>query len=245
MSLAGASFHLGGLVVVALLALASPAVGEEASLRTEAEELLVVPLEEVRAVLLDLDGFGRWFPTLVEWRVLSRGESEARIYGRQGFPWPADDRDYVARYRWWTEGEVFRLEAVGEIGAEPAAPPGVERLERFRSEWRVAPDPSGGTRTRYVAEGAVEGRLARWLAQIAWRSQTRRVVDALAGELDRRERERARASRAEQGRTLSAGLACLSLSFQSAKLLALTRDAQARSGQRVLSRSPLRRCPDS
>ncbi len=157
----------------------------EPLLRAEAEGVLEASPERVRAVLLDLEGFGRWFPTLVDWRLLTRADAAARVYGRQAFPWPVNDRDYVARYRWWSEGEVFVLEAVGERG-DPPPPEGVTRLERFRSEWRIEPLGSGRTRARYVAEAPVEGRLSRWIANIAWRSQTRRVIDSLAREVERR-----------------------------------------------------------
>ncbi|MGI9592612.1 MAG: SRPBCC family protein [Myxococcota bacterium] len=167
-------------LLAAGLALAPALGGAQEPIRAEAEAVLKASPADVRAVLLDLEGFARWFPTLVEWRVLSRGEREARVYGRQDFPWPAEDRDYVARYRWWSEGDVFLLEATGESGAEPAAPPGVVRLERFRSEWRVTPHASGGTLARYTAEGPVSGRLARWLATIAWRRETGRVLEGLA-----------------------------------------------------------------
>lgn len=166
--------------VLLLLLLAPGFAAAEPRVAAEAEAELAASPEAVRALLLDLEGFAAWFPTLVEWRVLERGEGQARVYGRQHLPWPVADRDYVARYRWWSEGGVFRLEAVGETGARPPPPEGVVRLERFRSEWRVAAAPGGGARTRYRAEGAVEGRLVRWLTRIAWRGETRRVLDGLA-----------------------------------------------------------------
>lgn len=179
-------FHAWALGLAAVLWCVPLRAAAEAPLQAEAERVLAAPPERVRAALLDLEGFGRWFPTVVEWRILSRGEREARVYGRQDFPWPAGDRDYVARYRWWSEGDAFRLEAVGESASAPPVPEGVIRIERFRSEWRLAPDPSGGTRTRYLAEGPVEGRLARWLAGIAWQHETRRVLDGLERELRER-----------------------------------------------------------
>ncbi len=150
------------------------------------EGVLEAPARDVRRVLLDLELFGRWFPWLAEWRVLARGDQEARVYGRQDVPWPGRDRDYVARYRWGQDGAAFFLEATGVAEADPPAPRGVERVERFRSEWRVEPGPEGGSRVRYTAEGPVEGRIRRLLDGFAWRGHSRRVLDGLSAELERR-----------------------------------------------------------
>ena len=170
---------------IALVALGlSPAAGAE-PLSAGTEGRLAAPPERVEAVLLDLEGFGGWFPNLAEWRVLSRTADEVRVYGRQRFPWPASDRDYVARYRWWRSDGSFHLEAVGVETSDPPVPEDVVRLHDFRSEWRVWPDGAGGTRASYTAEGQVEGAVLRWLAGVAWRREARRVLDGLTGELAR------------------------------------------------------------
>ena len=169
--------------------LASIAAGEESEpswLRAESTGVIDAPFEEVRRVLLDLEGFGRWFPTVVEWRVLARDDREARVYGRQGFPWPVADRDYVARYRWRSTGDALALEARGIAVDEPAPEARVVRLDAFRSEWQAAPAGTGATRVSYAAEGPVDSWLVRTLAGLAWQGETARVVDALRGEVARR-----------------------------------------------------------
>ncbi|MEM7413650.1 MAG: SRPBCC family protein [Myxococcota bacterium] len=173
---------LGVSLAVVVAFVARPAGGESETdwLHAEAQTVLEQPLEGVRAALLDLERFGAWFPTVVEWRVLSRAEAEARVYGRQEFPWPASDRDYVARYRWRNAPGLFVLEALGLPGAAPEAPPEVVRLEDFRSEWRVEALDESRTRVRYRAEGRVDGTLARMLARLAWQRETGRVTEALA-----------------------------------------------------------------
>lgn len=154
--------------------------------------VIEAPLEEVRVVLLDLEGFGRWFPRLREWRVLERDGDGARVYGRQTLPWPFRDRDYVVLYRWrdGPDGSFF-LEATGLADTAPAAPGGVARLESLRSLWTLTAD---GPRTRasYLYEGASAGRLLDWLATIGAEERTREVIDGLAEEVGRRRKQRDR-----------------------------------------------------
>jgi carbon monoxide dehydrogenase subunit G len=159
----------------AALALAGGAAAEpppdvDAPVQVEVTGTLAAEPEAVRAVLLDLEGFARWFPALDEWRL----------------PWPVSDRDYVVRYRWQDSPDgSFRLEAVGRPDAGPAPSGGAVRLQRLRSEWRIGPDAGGGTRASYRYEGE-SGPLPAWVARRAWRSQTRAVLDGLARELERR-----------------------------------------------------------
>lgn len=175
-------------LVGALLLTAAPVRAEE-PLRVVVDGNFDAPPATVRAVLLDLENFGRWFPWISEWRVLSRNSETVRVYGRQDVPWPGRDRDYVARYRWRSEDEVFFLEALGVPDAEPKPPRGVTRVHTFRSEWRIGSDGSGGTRARYTAEGPVDGNIRRWLARYQWRSHTRRVMEGMAAELERTRQE--------------------------------------------------------
>ncbi len=144
------------------------------------------PLPLVRDVLLDLERFGRWFPQLREWRVLERLGVVTRVYGRQTFPWPVKDRDYVVLYRWSdTADGGFSLEATGVADAGPPAPEGVVRLEALRSLWTLSAD-GGRTHASYLYEGPSSGRLADWLSARGARSRTHAVIDGLAQEVARR-----------------------------------------------------------
>ena len=155
-------------------------------MQVEVTGTLAAEPEAVRAVLLDLEGFARWFPALDEWRVLSREPGTALVYGRQALPWPVSDRDYVVRYRWEDRPNgTFRLEAVGRPDEGPAPGPDAVRLQRLRSEWRIGPNVGGGTRASYRYEGE-SGPLPSWVSRLAWRSQTRAVLDGLADEVERR-----------------------------------------------------------
>ncbi len=168
------------------------APGGAAGQPTEAQSVVAVvgtldaPFATVREVLLDLEGFSRWFPPLGAWRVLARDEEGARVHGVQALPWPVRDRDYVVRYRGWEDWEgAFFLEATGLPGAAPPPAEGVVRLEDLRSEWRLRATPAGTeARDRYA--GSPGGALPEWVSRIGWQSRTRAVVDGLRREVERR-----------------------------------------------------------
>ncbi len=151
------------------------------------EGRLEAPFAEVRAALLDLRAFGRWFPAMADWRVLEDwGDARrAQVYGRQWLPWPIAHRDYVVEYAWRDSEVGFELEARALADAAPEPPRGVVRIEAMRTRWRVAPS-EGGTAVHYHFEGDIGGRLPRWAANAGWRRSTPRLIEALRSEVDRR-----------------------------------------------------------
>ncbi len=137
-------------------------------------------------VLLDLDGFQRWFPALREWRVLSRGKENAVVYGRQALPWPLRDRDYVVEYRWRaTHSAEFILTAVARPEADPPPRRGVLRLEEMTTEWRIIADGEETT-ARYTYRGLVDVPLPDRIVKTALETHSAAVIDALADEVARR-----------------------------------------------------------
>lgn len=152
-------------------------------IEVEVAGLVAAPLVRVRAVLLELEGFGGWFPATDEWRVLDRPEPQrATVYGRQALPWPVSDRDYVVAYRWGDEDGAFWLRATALAGAEPGPRRGVVRVERMETEWWIESTP-GGTAVRYRYRGDAGGRLPGWVARVGWRSRTPIVIERLREEV--------------------------------------------------------------
>jgi uncharacterized protein YndB with AHSA1/START domain len=156
----------------------------------EVEGYLQAPYALVRDVLLDLEGFGRWFPAMKDWRVLSRSETEptALAYGRQWLPWPVAHRDYVVAYRWTDDESGFVLDAKALAEATPEPRDGVVRIVSMETRWRIEPSEVGTT-VHYRFVGDIAGRLPRWAAEAGWRSSTPRLIEALREEVRRRRQQ--------------------------------------------------------
>jgi hypothetical protein len=193
----GAGVFRGGVwMLVSLLACGLSLVataGDDGATGAESAELVEVdvegvvgaPMEVVRAVLLDLEGFPRWYPATGLWQVLERGPASALVYGRQSLPWPIADRDYVVRYSWRSEPEgdfVLVARLVTDMGPEPGG--GVVRVPYLLTEWRIRPHREG-TAVVYRYRGHPGGSLPVWAMRAGWRSQTGRVIDGLREEVER------------------------------------------------------------
>ena len=160
--------------------------GEATALDIKVEGEIAHPLRDVSDVLLDLDGFLRWFPALREWRVLSRGKENTLVYGRQMLPWPLHDRDYVVEYRWRAESDAeFILRAVARPGAGPSPPSGVLRLEEMTTVWRLVAH-GDATVASYTYRGRVDVPLPDRIIEAAWEAHSAKVIEALADEVARR-----------------------------------------------------------
>ena len=91
----------------------------------------------------------------------------------------------MVRYRWWEDslGHFF-LEAVALEDAMPAPAPGVVRIEAMRTLWRLVPQGQD-TEVLYTYRGELGVPLPEWVVKIGWRSETKRVIEALAAEVKR------------------------------------------------------------
>lgn len=182
-----ARFGLGALVLAFLLGAGAAVAADTITVEVVGE--IAGSEAEVRETLLDLDGFGRWFPNTKEWSVLDRTNDGALVHGRLSLPWPLDDRDYVVEYT-WSEPEapfVLSARASADRGPEPAE--GVVRVDTMETTWELVPlGERTGVRYEYV--GSAGGFLPDWVFQIGWEMQTGILIDALDEEVERRRRER-------------------------------------------------------
>jgi len=140
----------------------------------------------VRATLVDLESFARWFPAIDEWTVIERDADSALVHGVQSIPWPMRDRDYVVRYRWTDRANTrFTLEARALVDALPAPTQGRVRVERLRTRW-VLNAAGEATEARYVYEGDPGMPIPDWVMRRNWRAHAAKVIEALAQEVERR-----------------------------------------------------------
>jgi hypothetical protein len=136
-------------------------------------------LEAIRRVLLDLERFPAWIPSLSAWKVLARGPAHAVVHGRHDLPWPLSDRDYTVRYTWQADTARVVLEARSTTEAGPAPEPGVVRLEAVHSIWEVeALDPQRA-RVTYTYNGDLGGGAPRFIQEAGWKREARQLFQGL------------------------------------------------------------------
>lgn len=136
-------------------------------------------LEAIRRVLLDLERFHTWIPSLSTWTVLARGAADAVVYGRHDLPWPLADRDYTVRYTWTGEAGRFVLEARSTAEAGPPPVPGVVRLA-VHSIWQIEALGSERCRVTYTYNGDLGGSVPRWVQEAGWKREARELFQSLA-----------------------------------------------------------------
>lgn len=160
------------------LSMVGPARALEGEIAVDLSGLLPYSIDAVREVLLDFSGYPRWFPAVAEFRLLAREGHRALVYGRQAFPWPVADRDYVVRYQ-WSDGEGgFDLEATLVPDGLPAPPVGVIRVRSLVTRWELS-RAGACTRARYSYRGE-SGPLGEWLGEQLLRVQAQRVIEGLS-----------------------------------------------------------------
>jgi hypothetical protein len=117
------------------------------------------PLDQVLSVIGDCAGTARWFPDMLESRLVSSWEGGYRCAGATDLPWPLKDRT-------WTIDVAL---APGDDGAWIATfdyVPGSGNLAEMSGRYVVSPGENGRTDVTY--EGRVD--LGFWLpcAVVAW-----------------------------------------------------------------------------
>lgn len=138
---------------------------------------IAAPLDGVVGALRDMRYSADKFESVVQIDVLA--EDTLRVV--LDYPSPLDDRDYVARYSYTTEGtaHLFRWTPAPDAGA--AVVDGVVRLPDFAGEWRLEPTADGQTRVRYTWQAAIHGSFPSWAYSTAWKRAGYEALKDLAG----------------------------------------------------------------
>lgn len=114
-----------------------------------------VPVAKAASTFQNLDRFAARMGAI---REVTRLESDV-LHVIMDYPFPFDDRDYVARFAHRVESdgtEVFAWSPVEHAGAPPLE--GVVRLTWLDGEWRFSPEGSN-TRVTYIWEADPGGNL--------------------------------------------------------------------------------------
>jgi hypothetical protein len=124
------------------------------------------PLDDVLAVILDVERQTEWMPRFEEIRVLrSDGPLHAVFYLRMGMPWPVSDRDAVlaTETRHLDGGRTLtRFWLADDEGVEPVS--GIVRMAALQGHYALRPIDDGTTEVEYQVDADPGGLIPDWLA---------------------------------------------------------------------------------
>ncbi len=123
------------------------------------------PLEDVLAVIVDVERQPEWMPRFEQIRVLEREPMRAVFYVRMGMPWPVSDRDAVL------DSDTMRPDAdhsltrfrLTESDDAPTVP-GVVRMPLLEGHYALRRVDASTTEVEYKVNADPGGMLPDWLA---------------------------------------------------------------------------------
>lgn len=126
-------------------------------------------LSNIVAVLKDVAAFPEWIFNCTEARVLERlSDTETIYYSRIAFPFPMNDRDFVAHSKLWQDAvtkEVF-AKVTGDYHYMPIQAK-VIRLPKLLINWHITPLTSTQTRIEYHLVSDPGGGIPDWAVNMA------------------------------------------------------------------------------
>jgi hypothetical protein len=118
-------------------------------------------VEHLAAAIEDREAFPKYFPHVIESRVLSDADS---FYLRIDLPSPMYDRDRVSKAtRRDEEGGVRVYEWYGIDHPEAPVSDCCVRLAEAAGAWRLEPQPDGTTKIRYTWVSSMGASFPSWL----------------------------------------------------------------------------------
>ena len=139
------------------------------------EGVIEAPVEQVVDALKNMRYNAGLFEAVLEIHVLS----EDVLHVVLDYPAPLDDRDYVAKYAYSTEGDahLFQWEPSSLAGAPGAAE--AVRLPNFAGEWRLEAR-GAGTWVRYTWQAEINGKFPSFAYGQAWKKAGHEALKDLA-----------------------------------------------------------------
>lgn len=127
---------------------------------------IAAPLEDVLAVILDVERHPEWMPRCDEIRVLERREPlGADFYVRMGMPWPVSDRDAVLTSdttRPSAEESLTRFRLGDQARVAPVS--GVVRMPTLDGHYALHAVDASTTHVEYRVDADPGGMIPDWLA---------------------------------------------------------------------------------
>jgi hypothetical protein len=135
--------------------------------------------DKALGLITDIPRYAKLLDHIKTAEVLKSGAEEAVVYFYFDFPWPTDDRDYVAHYKWKKVGDGYLIEWTDANYWRPLVPKGVARIKKIRGSWTLNPNADGTTRGTYLFLAEYGGDLPQWVKEEAWTGEPTELFKAL------------------------------------------------------------------
>ena len=135
----------------------------------KAEMVIPASLNSIMALLKDVPAFHEWVYHCKEAKEIKRpSEHELYYYQYTSVPFPISDRDLIIHSH-WRQDEKTKAIYLNGVAATDILPekPGVVRMNKFNSEWRLIPKGNGTVYVEYEVLVDPAGFVPAWLVNMA------------------------------------------------------------------------------
>ena len=129
------------------------------------QTVVAAPLDDVLAVVLDVEQYEAWFPNTPDARLLDHTGDVITYYVVTDLPWPVTSRDAVYRYRVTRSDDAATLDVSVDASAFPEQD-GMVRVQASSGKWTFTPTDAG-TQVTWQLHFEPNGSLPAWLANSA------------------------------------------------------------------------------
>lgn len=153
------------------------------------EAILDGSLSAVVSVLKDVEGYNRWIYKCSQAERLEAPHNTSSLYYCLiDFPWPMDDRDFIARSK--LRQDPATKHVFIDVRGEPKRlkeKEGVVRISRMEYQYELIPLPNGKVKMIYQLHSDPGGSLPPWLVNLAIESGPLNTVKGMQQMLKREE----------------------------------------------------------
>ncbi len=149
-------------------------------------KLMSVPVAKVAQVIMEdsVETKKKWVDMIMDFKVISKTQSESVAYSAYNLPWPVDDRDYIIHSKLVIDNEANQVTVAMRSTTSDKAPPTIGvRAELTHSSFTLVPKPGRKTEVTVEIQTDPKGSLPKWvvnLIQRGWPSNTLKRLEIQA-----------------------------------------------------------------
>ena len=154
--------------------------------KAKTQTIIPVPIEQVRALLDDIDHRHEWIPFLKISKTLSEYQNNKRIeYSHFSAPWPASDRDFVYQVELINRSDTKLVYKMFSVDSELKADDGSYiRADLFESVYTLQALDSETTAVELIFHADPKGWLPNWIINIIQRVLPFKILRNLRNRLN-------------------------------------------------------------